>query len=121
MNTENPQDVENQEIMAVMDWAWEVGDLIPALRMLMFADSMEVGGPDLILPVPSRGYSALLIWLHDGEMSDDQERWLDDYAWLVESSNGSAMYRTHFSDNHQAAVRAIRKYLQPDFDAEPVH
>lgn len=91
-----PAPSEHDEQAALFEWAEWMRERYPALRRLyaipnggkrdivtaarLKAEGVKAGVPDICLPMPSGGYSALYIELKrskGGRASDEQREWID--------------------------------------------
>ena len=118
----NRTPLESQEQITLFQWAELAAVRYPELRLMFhcpnggFRDAREAhnlrrqgvkaGVPDIMLPVPRKGYHGLFIELKrkkGGRLSEEQKVWLDRL--------GLQGYRAVCCNGCEAAIAEIKQYL----------
>ena len=113
---------EDEEQMAVIDWAERMTPIYPALKLLHHipnggkrskaeagrfrAMGVKSGVPDLFLPVPRGGFHGLWIEMKrtkDGKLSENQKWWL--------KALNSLGYSAQVAYGAEQAIRQLEEYL----------
>lgn len=114
MNTESRNEL-NEHVGAALDWAAEVADEIPELAFLTFGQSVQLGGPDLILPFVNGEWVGLLIWYSEspnGSLTEEQADFINEYFEF----GMDRKYKCSIAFNGaNGVIMAIKEYLADKF------